>query len=168
MEAVVTRVFLGDLALIDGNLEEAQALYVESVSALREIQDQSFLAGTLRRLGHVACRHGEIGEATLMYTESLSINRELRDDRGIIACLSALAGAVSAHGKATVASQIFGGVEALLRDRNIHLRQIDQLEFDRNTSSLRVQIDPETLERSWAKGAAMTLEEVMTLALREE
>jgi predicted ATPase/DNA-binding SARP family transcriptional activator len=167
MDSVVTRVFLGDLALIEGNLEEAQAVYVESIRTLREIQDQSFLAGTLRRLGHVACRQGEIGEASLLYRESLSINRELRDDRGIIACLAALAGAVNAHGKAAVASQIFGSVEALLGHRNIFLRQVDQMEFDRNTSSLRAQMDPETLKTIWTEGAAMTLEQAVAVALAE-
>jgi predicted ATPase/DNA-binding SARP family transcriptional activator len=167
MDALMTRVFLGDLAFIQGNLQEAEALYEKAVSAFRKIQDHNFLAYTVRRLGQVSCRRAEFSAAALLYGESLSINRELRDERAVIACLAALAGIAAARGKLAVASQILGAVEALLARRKIYLRQVDQMEFDDNTSTVRAQMDPENLERSWAKGAAMTLEEAIALALRD-
>ena len=167
MEIILTRNFLGDLAFHQGDLEQAKVLYEECVSAFKEIRDQNFLAYSVRHLGQVACRQGEFEKAALLCGESLSLNQGLKDERGVIACLSAFAGIAAASGKVGLASQLFGAVEALLSVSSIRLLQVDQMEFDRNLVILRAQLNSATLEKAWAKGKAMSLEEVIAFALEE-
>jgi predicted ATPase len=167
MDRIFTLTWLGDLAFHQGNLEEAQTLYEECAGAFKEIRDQNFLAYAVRHLGQVACRQGEFEKAAILCGESLSLNQSLKDERGVIACLSALAGIVAARGKVRLASQLFGAVEALLGARSIRLLQVDQMEFDRNVSTSRSQLDSETLDNAWAKGLAMTLEQAVEFALKE-
>jgi len=167
MDMVVTSIFLGDAAFHQGDLKEAQALYEECVTALREIRDQNFLAYTIRRLGQVVCRQGEFAKASLMYGESLSLNHGLKDERGVIACLSAFAGIAVVRGKFELAAYLFGAVESFLRALGIRLLQTDEMEYDRNVANLRAQLDEATLEKAWAEGHAMTLEQAVEYALNE-
>ena len=64
-----------------------------------------------------------------------------------------------------LAAQLFGAVEVLLGIRSIRMLQIDQMEYDRNVSTLRAQMNSATLEKAWAKGAAMTMEQAVSFAL---
>jgi predicted ATPase/DNA-binding SARP family transcriptional activator len=167
MEMILTLNFLGDLAFQQGDLEEAKAVYQESVSAFKEIRDQNFLAYAVRHLGQVACRQGEFEKAVLLCGESLSLNQSLKDERGVISCLSAFAGIAVARSKGVSASRLFGAVEALLGMRNIRLLPVDQMEFDHYVSTLRSQVAFETLDQAWAEGRAMTFEQGMEFALNE-
>jgi predicted ATPase/DNA-binding SARP family transcriptional activator len=165
MEIVLTQIFLGDVALQQGDLEEARSLYEECVSIYKEIRDQNFLAYAVRRLGQVACRQGDFKKAALLCEESLSLNQGLRDERGILACLSAFAGIAIARGKSVFAAHLFGAVESLLSALGIRLLQIDEMEYGRDTASLREKLAPVALEKAWAKGKAMTMDQAVAFAL---
>jgi predicted ATPase len=166
-DSILTLSFQGDVAFLQGNLDEAQARYEECVSAFQEIRDQNFLAYSIRRLGQVAGRQGDFEKAVLLCAESLSLNQGLKDERGVIASLSALAEIAVAREKIVVASRLFGAVEALLGRRNIRLLPVDQIEFDRNVSGLRAQLDSATLHKIWVEGGAMTLDQAIEFALNE-
>jgi non-specific serine/threonine protein kinase len=166
MDSIMALSWLGDVVFQQGDLEEAQARYEECVSAFQEIRDQNMLAYTIRHLGQVAGRQGDFKKAALLCAESLSLNQRLKDERGVIACLAAFAGIAVARAKAVVASRLFGAVEALLGGRNIRLLPVDQIEFDRNVSSLRTQLDSATLHKIWVEGSAMTMEQAVEFALK--
>jgi len=166
-EYLYAQMFLGDVALNQDDLQEAQRLYEQCSSTLREIHDGNWLAYIVRRLGQLAWHRGEFEEATELCKESLNLNQALMYDRGVIMCLSAFAGIALARGKALPAAHLFGAVSALLTARTIRLLPIDQIEYDRNVSSLRSQLDLATLENAWAKGAKMTLEDAVAFALEE-
>ena len=166
-EYLYAQMFLGDIALNQDDLQEARILYEQCSRALREIHDGNWLAYIARRLGQLAWHRGEFEEATKLCKESLNLNQALRYDRGVIMCLSAFAGIALARGKALLAAYLFGAVSALLTARTIRLLPIDQIEYDRNVSSLRSQLDPATLENAWAKGAKMTLEKAVEYALEK-
>lgn len=158
-------IFLGDVALNQDDLSEAQILYGQCSSALKEINDRNFQAYVVRRLGILAWHRGEFQEATELCQESLKFNLELGDERGVIACLSAFAGIALARGKAMLAATLFGSVQALLNARNSRLLQTDRLEFDRNVSTLRSYLEPASLDRAWAEGTVMALEEAIECAI---
>jgi predicted ATPase/DNA-binding SARP family transcriptional activator len=167
MEVILTKNFLGDVLWHQGNWRKAALLYDEAIDEFRQIHDQNFLAYTVRRLGQITCLHGEVEKAALLYRESLSLNQGLRDERGILAALSAFAGVAAARGKFVDAACLFGAVESFLRTLGIRLFQIDEMEYDRNVATLHVQLDHATLEETWARGAAMTMEQAIAMALEE-
>ena len=167
-EIVLTKNFLGDVIWNQGDLKKAAKLYEECVSAFREIQDQNFLAYTVRRLGQFAYRQGEYEKAALLCGESLSLNQGLRDERGIVACVAAFAGIATARGKFVFAARLFGAVESLLDALGIRLLKSDEMEHDHNVAELCEKLDRVTLEKAWAKGKAMTMEQVIVFALEEK
>jgi predicted ATPase/DNA-binding SARP family transcriptional activator len=166
MEYIWALIFLGDVALNQKDLQEAEALYEISTNALRGIGDLNFLAYSVRRLGQLAWYRGQFERATMLYVESLTLNQALKDERGVIACLSASAGIALARGQTLFATQLFSAVQALLSARGIRLLPVDRLEYDRNVSSLRARLDRTTLERAWSKGESMTLEQAIEFALQ--
>jgi predicted ATPase/DNA-binding SARP family transcriptional activator len=164
-EYIYALIFLGDVALNQDDLIEAQMFYEQCYSILRNIHDRNWIAYVVRRLGQVAWHRGELEKASEMCQESLKVNLALGHERGVIACLPAFAGIAMSRGKARVAAQLFGAVPALLNARTVRMLQIDQLEYNRNVSRLRAQLDSPTLEKAWAKGAEMTLEQAVEYAL---
>ena len=167
MENIVTKNFLGDVVWHQGDLKEARLLYEECAGALKDIHDQNFLAYTVRRLAQIACRQGEFEEAALLCGESLSVNRGLSDQRGMVACLSAFADIATARGKFVLAAQLFGAVESALSGLGIRLLHSDEMIYYSNITALREKLDQKTLEKVWAKGAAMSLDEAIAFALEE-
>ena len=167
MERVLAQNFLGDIALLENDLKKAKLLYEDCIHVFREIGDQNFLGYVVRRLGQVVCRQGEFEKAALLCGESLSLNQGMRDERGVIASLSAFAGIALARGRSALAAQLFGAVESLLNARRVRMLHVDRMEFDRNVSTLRSQLNSETLGQAWAKGKTMSLNEAIALALEE-
>ena len=166
-EYLYAKIVLGDVAMHQDDLPEAQMLYEQCSATLREIHDGNFLAYVVRRLGQLAWHRGEFEKATELCKESLKLDLELGDERAVIACLSAFAGIALARGKIVLAAHHFGSVQALLHARAVRLLPTDQMEYERNVSSLRSQLNPATLEKAWTKGAEMTMERALEFALEE-
>jgi predicted ATPase/DNA-binding SARP family transcriptional activator len=166
-EYLYSQIVLGDVAMHQDDLPEAQMLYEQCSRTLREMHDGNFLAYVVRRLGQLAWHRGEFEKATELCKESLKLDLELGDERAVLACLSAFAGIALTRGNDMRTAQLFGAVSALLDARTIRLLPTDQTEYDRNVSSLRSQLDATTLENAWAKGRMMTIEQAIDFALEK-
>jgi non-specific serine/threonine protein kinase len=84
MEYIWSLTFLGDADFNLNDLDGALRHYGQSISALRELKDRSFLAYVVRRMGHLKWYQGEYEKAALFCRESLTFNQELGDERGVI------------------------------------------------------------------------------------
>jgi predicted ATPase len=77
---------LNDLAIVkeeQGNVQGARALYEQSLTLAREIQDQRSIAIALANLGVLAQHHGDFAGARPLHEESLAILRRVGDRRSI-------------------------------------------------------------------------------------
>jgi predicted ATPase/DNA-binding SARP family transcriptional activator len=160
------QIFLAEVAFNQERTEEARRLYQDSASKLRKIRDKYWLALLVRRLGQIALREGDYEIAFANYTESLKMNVEIDDQRGILACLSAFAGIHLARGNAEFTAHLFGAVQALISETNLRILQIDRFEYERNLAALHDQLDQSVLEKAWAKGEAMTMQQAVEFALK--
>lgn len=157
-------IFLGDVALYREDEPAAQGFYEECSTTLREMQDRNFQAYVVRRLGILAGHRGEFETANELCLESLHFNLELGHERAILACIAALAGIALARERNMDAAKLFGAVQVHLNARSSRLPRTDQVEYDRNVSVLRSQLDPATLEKAWTQGGVMTLDEATEYA----
>jgi predicted ATPase/DNA-binding SARP family transcriptional activator len=162
-----TLTFLGDVALNQNESKEARSFYEESVAILREIGDKNFLAYSLRRLGLLAWREKDFRKAIALCQESLSLNRELGDPRGVLACLAGFADIAVVQGKFARAAQMMAAVETQLAAMGMRLLPVDKLESERNLAFLLTKLDEKTLNKFWAKGKAMSLDDAIAFALQE-
>ena len=158
-------IYLGDIIFGQGRPEEARKYYEESARTLREVQDKYTLALAVRRLGQLALYEGDYETADNLCKESLNLNMEVEDRRGTLACLSAIAGITLACGQTKSAAQLFGAVQALRDTMNLRLLKIDHIEFEHNLAALHKQTNQPSLEKAWAKGEAMTIEQAVEFAL---
>ena len=158
-------IYMGDVAFGQNCIKEARLHYERSAKTLREAGDRLTLALAVRRLGQLALHEGDSEKAIIYCTESLDLNVKAKDQRGILACVSAIAGITLARGQAEAAAQLFGAVKTLLSAVNIRFLRVDRLEYERNLAMLGSQLDQESLEKAWAKGAIMTQEQAVELAL---
>jgi tetratricopeptide (TPR) repeat protein len=80
---------LGDIALMRGEVEEAQRLFAESLDIARALaaelgtpESRRDLSVSLERLGDIALMRGELDEAQKLFAESLDIRRALAAELG--------------------------------------------------------------------------------------
>jgi tetratricopeptide (TPR) repeat protein len=65
-----------------GKVDEAIALYEESLSIQRSIGNQQGIAATLHAIANVYINQGKVDEAIALYEESLSIQRSIGNAHG--------------------------------------------------------------------------------------
>jgi tetratricopeptide (TPR) repeat protein len=158
-------IYLGDVAFIQSQFDEARKLYQKSANMLQETGDKISLALAIRRLGQLALHEGDYDTAVALCENSLKLNYEIEDLRGIIACISAFAAIALARGQVQIAAQLFGAVQTLLSAMNFRFLRLDRIEYERNLAALHAQFDQASLENSRASGAAMTIEQAVEFAL---
>jgi non-specific serine/threonine protein kinase len=163
--SAITLTFLGDLALYQNKTARASALYEESIRHLSEPSDLNFQAYAVRRLGQLAWRAGDFEEATDWCRKSLTLNQEVADPRGICACLAGFVAIAVARRDFETAAVLAAGVEAQLAAFGIRLLYLDRLEYESSIAELRAELPPKRLEKLWARGLAMSFEQIVTFAV---
>ena len=163
-----TLAFLGDVALNQNASKEARSIYEESVAILREIGDKNFLAYSVRRLGFLAWREKDYRKAIALCQESLSLNRELGDVRGVLACLAGFADIAVAQGEFERGVTLIAAVETQLATMGMRLLPVDKMESERNLALLLTKLDQKILNKFWAKGKEMSLDETIVFSLEKE
>jgi predicted ATPase/DNA-binding SARP family transcriptional activator len=161
--------FLGDAELCCSQVEKARSLYNESVAGLREpdVGDNNFLGYPLRRLGQLAWRDGNYEHAISLCKESLRLNYEVSDPRGVMCCVSGFAAIAVAQGKFERAAVLMAAVETQLATIGIGMWYMDKMEYERNLTLLRTQLDEKVFNKFWSKGKKMSFEEAITFALEQ-
>lgn len=157
--------FFGDVPMHYGNLEQAQAMYEESIGLLREVKSMNFLTYPLRRLGYAALHRQEIAKAEGAFRESLNLNRDLGHQLGMTACVAALAATIAARGAPLRAIELYGAVDSLLHAMNSRMFHPDEIEYSQNLATIRLEVDETTFNSAWATGADSTLEQAIDRAL---
>lgn len=160
-----TLVFLGDVALNQGEAAPARSLYEEAITILRDVGELNFLAYAVRRLGQLLWRGGEYKKGIALCKESLDLNQQVGSPRGVIGCLAGFAAIAVAQGRYQYAAQLMAAVETQMASLGITPMYMDRQEYVRNLTLLRSKLDAQVLDRFWRKGKKMSLEETITFAL---
>ena len=158
---------MGDLALYQGDVAQAAALYQEALVMLRDHHDSKGIAWTQRNLGRVAHTQGEDLLAATLFTESLAAFRQLHeggDPFGINACLDGLGGIAGAQGQPERAARLFGAAQAM-RGVGLQWPIGARVDYERDLAAVRAQLDEAPFVAAWAEGAAMTQEQAIAYAL---
>ena len=110
--------WVGQLATIQGDYEQAQRFYQESLTLHRELRDKQCIASDLNNLGVTACNRGDIEQARKFFEESLALTREFGDKQGIAIAhsLNNLGALVCKQGNYEQARKFFEESLALCRE----------------------------------------------------
>lgn len=80
----------GNLALVQTDLNRAQALCEQSLKIERELQEPTAVSAAVCMLGNVAWYQGDYARAVEAYEESLALDRQAGDEYGIVSNLGNL------------------------------------------------------------------------------
>ena len=159
--------YLGDIPYAQGHLTQARKLYEEAILVLRELDNPSMLAPSLRRLAYVDVREGKFAEAVSLFDESLASNLQLGHRHGTAASLAGFAAVHLAKRNFERAAVLYAYIDNVLEQSASPLLFTDTVEYERSVAELKQVLDEKNLSAAWAKGRAMTLEQAIEFALEE-
>jgi tetratricopeptide (TPR) repeat protein len=159
---------LGDIALREQAYEQAETFYTEGVAVGSNGGDDLAHPYLFRRLAYLALQRDDFAKALELAQASLRLNQAIVTRQGVTACLIALASVARGQGQFIRAARLFGAVETFLRSLAAPLYATDRHEYERNVTTLRIQLNPTDLAGAWAAGQAMTAEQAVAYALADE
>jgi predicted ATPase/transcriptional regulator with XRE-family HTH domain len=159
---------MAQVALIRGDFGRAMELLGEGEAVAREREDAFTLAVNLNTQATIAqLQDDDAGTADLL-RESVRLLAALRATWSLVYGVFGLAGVAARQGQPERAARLFGAAEALREKTGaVPAFPATQNLYERDLANVRAQLDTETLGAAWAKGRAMTLEEVVAEALVE-
>lgn len=157
---------LGDVARYHGDYARARMLLEESLTLTRDLGEKSITALNLNILGLSAIGEGNLQQAETLLKASLELGRELGEKRVILQCLEGFAWIASKCQNHARAARLFAANESLRDLIGLPLPVADQSEHNRYLSMTRAQLDPVTLDVTWAKGLTTTMDQAVTVALK--
>jgi predicted ATPase/DNA-binding SARP family transcriptional activator len=118
-----------------------------------------------QNLGHVAFNLGDYAQARALYRDSLRIRHELGLQRGYAYSFEFIADVDEIEKRYDRAVQLLAAAETLRVRIGAPVEQINQKENEAALTGLRARLGEVAFELEWAKGAAMTTEQAIALAL---
>ncbi len=158
---------LGETARLRGDYGAARKLYEEALQMGDEVSPH-LTSTILGNLGMVALFEGDIATARRRFGESLPIIVKLGSRSGIAATLEGLAELAVREGQPERSAHLLGACEALRETINVHVSLADQAEHDQAVAALRDALGEQALAALWAAGRALTQEQAVALAQKEE
>ncbi len=146
--------------------------YVTARQALKETRDifrslgyQRGVALAMHNLGEVAYKMGEYVDVRELLHESLRIRRHLGLPRGYPYSFELLAQVNEREGRYEQAVQLLAAAETLRIRIGAPLEQVAQKHVTAVLASARAQLGDVAFELAWSKGATLTTEQAIALAL---
>ena len=146
--------------------------YVAARQAFEECRDihqalgyQRGVATDIHNLGETALKMGEYANAREHLSKSLRIRRHLGLPRGYPYSFELLAQVNERDGRYEEAVQLLAAAETLRSHIGAPLEQVAQKHVTAVLTSIRARLGDVVFELAWSKGAAMTTEQAIALAL---
>jgi predicted ATPase/transcriptional regulator with XRE-family HTH domain len=158
---------LGEVARLQGDHGRAMRFYHESLALFRGMGDTWSIGVTLNNLGLVTTVQGDYERATSFHRESLCLFRAIGDHGGIAESLDGLGLLARIEGRLDRAARLWGAADALREPRGAPLQPAERQRQEHEVEIVRAQLGEPAWTTAWAEGRAMSLEQVMAYALRD-
>lgn len=155
---------LAEVRRLSGDLGQAEQLFEEGLALLEELGDKFFMAILLDGLGTLAQYKGKYDRASEIHLQCLEIATEMDDRRIVALTLEKLSGVAAGSEQAERAARLLGAAEALRESILSTVEAIDRSDYERFLTMTRNALSDTSLERYWAEGRAMNLDEAVSYA----
>jgi len=156
---------LGAVAWNQGDHARARTLYEESLALSRTVGEPYASAVALHNLGEVAHDQGDADRAAALFGEGLTLGQAMGDKETVAFCLEGCAHVAVAQGQPGRATRLLGAADALRAAIGVPIPPTDQAGYDRAVIAARKILGDDAFAAAWAAGAALSLEQAITLAL---
>jgi len=148
-----------------GEYMAAKQAFLEGRDLFRSLGYQRGVATTIHNLGETAYKMGEYTNAREHLSEALRIRQHLGLPRGYPYSFELLAQVNEREGRYEQAVQLLAAAETLRNRIGAPLEQVAQKHVTAVLAIARAQLGDVAFELAWSKGAAMTTEQAIVLAL---
>ncbi len=155
----------GTALLEIGEYMAARQAFLEARDLFRSLGYQRGVATTIHNLGETAYKMGEYANARELLSESLRIRQHLGLPRGYPYSFELLAQVNEREGRYEQAVQLLAAAETLRIRIGAPLEQVAQKYVTAVLARARTRLGDVAFELAWSKGATMTTEQAIALAL---
>lgn len=156
---------LGQVALRQGHAASARDYFQKSLTMMQQIQDEVGIAIALNHLGRLEFHEQNYPRAAEFHQRALEVAYHLRDRVRSATFLEGLARVRIEQGQTELAVRLLGAAESLRQATGAPLAPVEKEEWERETAGLRAAMSEEAFRALWAEGGAMTLDQVLKVAL---
>jgi predicted ATPase/transcriptional regulator with XRE-family HTH domain len=156
---------LGTLANLQGNYERAVALHMEGLALMRALGDRWGVAKSLSSLGSVTRKQGGYRQAATLFDESLMLFRDMGEQTMVVECLEGLALVAVGRGELPRAAQLLAAAAGRREVLGAPLPPMDRIIYEEAVQRIRQELGEEAFLVAETVGRALSLEEVIALAL---
>jgi predicted ATPase/Tfp pilus assembly protein PilF len=156
---------LGEIAYYQREYTQAEIFFNESLSLNQAVGEQWAVAATLNDLGRLALAMGDVDRAHVYYKESISLSRPSGACYNIAYGLEGLAAVALRRGWPHRAARIVRAAATLRDAAALPLAPIEWPAHQSLEVALQAALGDADLERAWAEGQALTLEQAIAEAL---
>ncbi|MFN8441615.1 MAG: BTAD domain-containing putative transcriptional regulator [Caldilineaceae bacterium] len=160
--------FAGEAYYLQGSFEEARRSFEECCRINEARGTPRSRAYSYARLGHLVCALGDLGRASTLFAQGLRWVDECHDLAGTSMVLIGLARIAALCGKYERAAVLTAAKEEMFTVNPImRYWPMERAENERTLALLHAHLDDATFATAWAKGSAMSVEQVVAYALSE-
>ena len=156
---------LGYLASLEGNFDQAESLYAQSLDCFIEAQEPLWQAISLTDIGALAEAQDNRARARQLYLEALFRCWGLTDMWGIGTSLEKVAHSAAAYGQLRQSARLFAAAETLLQSIGYAIEPAVRPGHEKYLALVREELAPYTFAAAWAKGQSLSLEQAVAEAL---
>jgi len=159
---------LGRIAARNGDPAGARLFHEESLEMCQRMGMRDCMAESLLGLANVAHLQADHGSALALCRQSLGILREIGDQREFPRLLEKIGLLLTLQRQPAPGASLCAAAEAIRERATIARPPNDSAEYEQYVESSRRELGNERFTAAWASGRAMTLEEAISYALKEQ
>jgi len=153
----------GVAALEMGDIPAARAHLEAAIRAAETIGEPHPIPS--ENVGWVLRAEHDLGRARSRFSEALRTSRRIGANRGMAGAIDGLACLATDAGDWHRAAMLHGAAQALLDRTGVQLEPLDDRYRQESLGQARAAIGDEELQRAYARGLALSLDQVIELAL---
>lgn len=158
----------GEMARYQGDYQQAEGFYLESRDLFQTVKSSPDVARADHSLGWVALSGNEPGRARTLFEAALDVHEQLGVKRGVVECLVGLAAVSGVRGEAEKAARLMSFTRRRFAQLGAGIWPADTVDFERNLSRIKAQLDRPAFDAAWNAGQSMTLRQALVDAARSE
>jgi non-specific serine/threonine protein kinase len=162
--------FAAAASLSRGDIPRARQLAEKGLSLAREVGARDALYLTLQALATVTRAEGDHERAARLFGEGLTLSAEVEDHSSLAYYLQGLAAIAASEDRLERAARLWGAAEAILETTEIiaYAHAPDRSLYQRQVAAARARLGEAAWETAWAEGRAMTPQQAVVYALKED
>ena len=157
-----------DVAIQRGELAHATDALTQSLAILETLADRRFMVRPLLSFGAIALAHHDQPAAVGYFCRALQLLVGVRNAHAIAQCVSGLALAAVEAQQWERAVVLAGAIDLLVKESQTLLPLSERTHYERMIAELYTRLDGTMFARCWSQGRALTLDQVIALALRPQ